>query len=153
MNSSIQKQNEIFENLFVLELANNHWGSLERGLKIIRDHATVIRYNKLKAAIKLQVRDVDEFVHQDFKGNQSIRYIKKTKETKRSRNDFANETFERDFYLAIPLQKGQLSCREVMNGERLTNDLGAASPLTIHDIDGPYAENPALRKLIERRGA
>ena len=27
----------IFENLFVLELANNHWGKLDRGLKIIRD--------------------------------------------------------------------------------------------------------------------
>ena len=23
-----------FENLFVLELANNHWGNLERGLKL-----------------------------------------------------------------------------------------------------------------------
>ena len=70
MNAYIKKQNEIFENLFVLELANNHWGSLERGLKIIRDHATVVRYNNVKAAIKLQFRDVDEFIHQDFKGNQ-----------------------------------------------------------------------------------
>ena len=26
-------KNEIFENLFVLELANNHWGSIERGKK------------------------------------------------------------------------------------------------------------------------
>ena len=369
MNAFIKRQNEIFENLFVLELANNHWGNLERGLKIIRDHATVVRYNNVKAAIKLQLRDVDEFIHQDFKGNQSIRYIKKTEDTKLTRDDFAkmvaeikqlsaipmatpfdersvdlcvefgmpiikiassdlndwpliekiaskrlpviassggaseknlddlvsffekrniplainhcvslypsedddlemnqidylkqrypnhvigfstheyrswdasmfisyakgarcwerhididyngitvspycslpehvdhwfktyhkaremcggtssarrvcskkeveyldalvrgvyarrplpaghtfsNETFERDFYLAIPLQKGQLSCREVMNGERLTSELGADSPLTIHDIDGPYAENPALRKLIEGRGA
>ena len=29
-----KKGNEIFENLFVLEIANNHWGSLERGLKV-----------------------------------------------------------------------------------------------------------------------
>ena len=27
--------NKIFKNLFVLELANNHWGSLERGKDIV----------------------------------------------------------------------------------------------------------------------
>ena len=32
---------------------------------------------------------------------------------------FSKESFEKDFYLAIPLRKGQLSCREVMNGEKL----------------------------------
>lgn len=369
MNSFLKKRNEIFENLFILELANNHWGSLERGLKIIRDHATVIRYNNVKAAIKLQFRDVEEFVHKDFKGNQDIRYIKKTEDTKLTKADFArmvaeirklaaipmatpfdersvdlcvefgmpiikiassdiadwplieriartklpviastggaseknlddmvsffekrniplalnhcvslypsedddlelnqidylrqrypdhvigfssheyhswdasmfisyakgarswerhididyqgvpvssycslpeqvdawfkayhkakemcggsdserricsakeityldalvrgvyakhalpaghvisSENFRRDFYLAVPLQKGQLSCREIMNGERLTHDLHPDQALTIHHIDGPYAENPALRKLIEDRGA
>lgn len=369
MNNLLKKQNEIFENLFILELANNHWGSLERGLKIIRDHGTVVRYNNVKAAIKLQFRDVDEFVHKEFKGNQDIRYIKKTEDTKLTRADFArmveeirslsaipmatpfdepsvdlcsefgmpmikiassdvadwpliekiaskklpviassggaseknlddlvaffekrniplalnhcvslypsedddlelnqidylkqrypdhvigfstheyhswdasmlmsyakgarswerhididyqgvpvspycslpeqidtwfkahqkaremcggssnarrvcskkevtyldalvrgvyakrdlpdgyvfsNETFQRDFYLAIPLQKGQLSCREVMNGEHLTQALAADQPLTIHHIDGPYADNASLRKLIENRGA
>mgnify|MGYP000592304308 CR=1 FL=1 len=29
------KENQIFSNLFVLEIANNHWGSLDRGIKII----------------------------------------------------------------------------------------------------------------------
>jgi len=29
-----QRDRDIFENLFILELANNHWGSVERGLKI-----------------------------------------------------------------------------------------------------------------------
>jgi N-acetylneuraminate synthase len=65
---------------------------------------------------------------------------------------FSKEKFERDFYLAIPLRKGQLSCREVMNGEVLINDLGAHSPLTINDIDGPYNENTSLRALILNRG-
>ena len=64
-----QKDRDLFENLFVLEVANNHWGSLERGLKIIREHARVVRYNNVKAAIKLQFRDVDAFIHPDFKGN------------------------------------------------------------------------------------
>ena len=74
----------VYENLFVLEAANNHWGDLDRGKKIIQDFATVARYNNVKAAIKFQFRDVDNFVHEDFKGNQEIRYIKKTEATKMS---------------------------------------------------------------------
>ena len=83
-----QKDKEIFENLFVLELANNHWGKVERGLKIIRDFGTVVRYNNIKAAIKLQFRDVDNFIHPEYKGNQESRYIKKTEATKLSKQDF-----------------------------------------------------------------
>lgn len=368
MSSPSQRDKELFENFFVLELANNHWGKLERGLKIIRDHAAVVRFNNVKAAIKLQFRDVDAFIHPEFKGNTEQRYIKKTEDTKLSREDFARmveeirylgcipmatpfdeasvdlcvefdmpiikiassdmndwvliekiastrrptivstggasekdlddlvryferrdiplainhcvslypsedgeleldqidylktryprhvvglstheyhdwhssmlisygkgartwerhidvnyegvpvssycslpehcdawfkafhkakemcggqrssrrviskketeylnalvrgayakkdlepgylltkESFERDFYLAIPLQKGQLSCREVMNGERLIAGLRVDEPLTINHIDGPYSENPALKSLILNRG-
>lgn len=72
----------IFENLFVLEAANNHWGDLVRGKKLIQDFATVVRYNNIKAAIKFQFRDVDNFIHPDFKGNQELRYVKKTEATK-----------------------------------------------------------------------
>lgn len=84
-----QKDRELFENLFVLELANNHWGSVERGLKIIRDFGTVVRYNNIKASIKLQFRDVDNFIHPEYKGNQDSRYIKKTEATKLSKSDFS----------------------------------------------------------------
>lgn len=83
-----QRDKEIFENLFVLEIANNHWGKVYRGLKIIRDFGTIARYNNVKAAIKLQFRDVDNFIHQEFKGNQESRYIKKTEDTKLSKADF-----------------------------------------------------------------
>jgi N-acetylneuraminate synthase len=363
-----KKGNEIFENLFVLELANNHWGSVERGLKIIYEHGSVARINNVKAAIKLQFRDVDEFIHPEFKGDQDNRYIKKTEQTKLSRDDFAvmvnkirdmscipmstpfdeksvdlciefdmpiikiassdvndwpliskiastrrptiissggasekdlddivayfakrdiplainhcvslypsedneleldqidylrnrypdnviglstheyhdwsssvlmsyakgartwerhvdidyngvpvssycslpeqcdtwfksyhkavemcggrsttrrvisrketeyldqlvrgayakrdlqpgykihKDSFEKDFYLAIPLRKGQLSCREIMNGETLTQEIRANQPLTIDHIDGPYATNPTLKNLIKNRG-
>lgn len=363
-----QRDREIFENLFVLEMANNHWGSVDRGLKLIRDYGSVVRFNNVKAAIKMQFRDVDSFIHESFRGNEDMRYIKKTEATKLSPEEFAvlvaeirrvgcipmatpfdeqsvdlcvlfdfpiikvassdvndwpllekiastrlpvivssggatekdlddvvtffekrgialainhcvslypseddqlelnqidylksrypdhvigfstheyrdweasmyvsyakgartwerhvdveyggipvspycslpeqtdtwfrafhkaqemcggsgesrrvlpraeieyldalvrgiyarqplepgyvfdSSTFSRDFYLAIPLQKGQLSCREVMNGEILVLGLGANQPLTIDHIDGPYSENPSLRRLIADRG-
>ena len=56
----------VFNNLFVLELANNHWGSVARGLRIVRDFGTVARYNNVRAAIKLQFRDVDSFIHREY---------------------------------------------------------------------------------------
>lgn len=79
----------IFNDLFVLELANNHWGNLKRGLKIIDDHAQIVKVNKIKAAIKLQFRDISSFIHVDFKEIQNNRYIKKTQDTKLSFEDFA----------------------------------------------------------------
>ena len=46
---------DIFEDLFVLEIANNHWGTVERGLKIIDAYSKVVRFNNVRAALKLPV--------------------------------------------------------------------------------------------------
>ncbi|TRU19986.1 MAG: N-acetylneuraminic acid synthase [Microcystis aeruginosa Ma_MB_S_20031200_S102] len=80
---------DIFDELFVLELANNHWGSLERGLKIITDFSRIVRFNSVRASIKLQFRDVDNFIHRDFRDRTDIRYIKKTLDTKMTEDDYA----------------------------------------------------------------
>src|SRR5208283_2005506 len=80
---------DIFEDLFVLEMANNHWGSLERGLKIVSTFAQVVRFNGVRAAIKLQFRDVDSFIHKDFVDRTDIRYIRKTIETRMPAEHFA----------------------------------------------------------------
>ena len=73
---------EIFENLFVLELANNHWGRFDRGKRIVREYGAVARHNSVRAAIKLQFRDVARFIHQDFRGNSDVRYVWKTEATR-----------------------------------------------------------------------
>lgn len=80
---------DIFEDLFVLEIANNHWGRLDRGLKIIADHSRVVRFNSVRAAMKLQLRDVDHFIHAEFRGRSDIRYIKKTLDTQLSKQELA----------------------------------------------------------------
>src|SRR5579862_8054962 len=80
---------DIFEELFVLEMANNHWGSLERGLKIISTFGQVVRFNNVRTAIKLQFRDIDTFIHKDFRGRRDIRYIGKTLDTRMSADGFA----------------------------------------------------------------
>ena len=80
---------DIFEDLFVLEMANNHWGSVERGLRIVSAFAQVVRFNNVRAAIKVQFRDVDTFIHKDFRHRKDIRYIGKTLATRMSAENFA----------------------------------------------------------------
>jgi len=80
-------RDNILKDLFVLEMANNHWGSVKRGLKIINTYGRIVRANSVKAAIKLQFRDSDSFIHPDYK-DLDERYIKKTKETFMSPTDF-----------------------------------------------------------------
>ena len=43
-----------------------------------------MRFNNVHAAIKLQFRDVDNFIHKDFRDREDIRYIKKTLDTQMS---------------------------------------------------------------------
>lgn len=79
---------DIFEELFVIEVANNHWGDVNRGLKIISDYAKIVRFNNVRAAIKLQFRDVDNFIHKDYRHRTDIRYIGKTLTTKLKEDDY-----------------------------------------------------------------
>jgi N-acetylneuraminate synthase len=60
--------------------------------------------------------------------------------------------FAEYFYLAVPLQKGQLSTREVLNGTVVTQKIEANNPVMINDIDGPYSTSESLRSIILNRG-
>ncbi|AHF92820.1 N-acetylneuraminic acid synthase [Opitutaceae bacterium TAV5] len=81
-------RDNIFDELFVLEMANNHWGKLERGLKIISAFSQVVRFNNAHASIKLQFRDVDNFIHKDFRNRTDVRYIDKTLKTRLDRSHY-----------------------------------------------------------------
>jgi N-acetylneuraminate synthase len=59
---------------------------------------------------------------------------------------------EKDLYLAIPLQKGQFSCREIMNGQILLKDVSGDSAITIDAVDTPYAHDEELKASILGRG-
>lgn len=79
----------IFDDLFVLEMASNHQGNLARGLSIVDQYAKIVRFNNIRAAIKLQFRDLDNFIHKDFIGREDIRYVKRVSDTKLTKSEFA----------------------------------------------------------------
>ena len=64
-----------------------------------------------------------------------------------------HETIEEDVYLAIPLLKGQISCRELMSGEMLLAPAAKDQPITIDAIDSPYAYNDRTEEADLRSGA
>ena len=103
----------IFDELFVLEMANNHWGSVERGLNIITEFSRIVRFNNVRAAIKLQIRDVENFIHKDFRDRDDIRYIKKTRET------------------AVPLEAYGTFVQEI----RKASCIPMATPFDEHSVD------------------
>ena len=81
-------ETDFFSKLFIFEMANNHMGNVEHGLKIIRDfHETVKGYD-FRFAFKFQYRDLDSFIHPDFKNRQDIKYVKRFSETRISEDDF-----------------------------------------------------------------
>ena len=54
--------------LFVFEMANNHQGDVEHGARIISEMGQIAARHGVRAAVKLQYRDLDTFIHPDFVG-------------------------------------------------------------------------------------
>ena len=79
-------KNNYFENLFIFEMANNHMGDLDHGLKIIRELHAVRKNFDFKFAFKFQYRDIDTFIHPDFKNRTDFKYVKRFQETRLSEN-------------------------------------------------------------------
>ena len=55
---------EIFNNLVILDLANNHFGDVNHAKKIIKLFGKVVKTNKIKAALKFQFRDLKNFIQE-----------------------------------------------------------------------------------------
>jgi N-acetylneuraminate synthase len=64
-----------FKDLFVLDLANNHQGSVEHGKAIIDGCADVVAKRGVRAGIKFQFRDLPEFVHKDERANPANKHV------------------------------------------------------------------------------
>ena len=67
----------LFKNLIVFEMANNHQGSVEHGLTIIKAMGAIAKKYKLNACVKLQYRQLDTFIHPVKRKDESIHYVKR----------------------------------------------------------------------------
>ena len=64
--------------LFLLELAQNHAGNLDRGKEIIRQFSEVTKkFPQFDFGFKFQRRELDTFLHPDYRNRLDIPYIKR----------------------------------------------------------------------------
>ena len=74
--------------LVIFEMANNHMGDISHGIKIIKEYSKFIKKYNFQFAFKLQYRDLNTFIHGDFKNRNDLHYVKRFLETKLSRSQF-----------------------------------------------------------------
>jgi sialic acid synthase SpsE/mannose-6-phosphate isomerase-like protein (cupin superfamily) len=74
--------------LFIFEMANNHMGSVEHGIKIVRAMRDASREFPFSFAVKLQYRDIDTFIHPDFKARTDLKFVKRFSETRLSWDEY-----------------------------------------------------------------
>jgi sialic acid synthase SpsE/mannose-6-phosphate isomerase-like protein (cupin superfamily) len=77
-----------FDNLFILDLANNHQGDLEHARRIIRECGKVALDCGVRAALKFQFRDLDTFVHPAHQQNSNNKHIPRFLSTRLNEADF-----------------------------------------------------------------
>lgn len=81
-----------FEGLFTYDLANNHQGDVEHGLKIIREIGKVSAEGGVRGAFKFQFRHIDTFIHPDFKERKDVKHIPRFVDTALTKEDHARLT-------------------------------------------------------------
>ena len=79
--------NDPFKNLFVLDLANNHFGDLKFGEKIIDSYGKIIRKFQINSTIKFQFRDLPDFVHKTYLDS-DLHYVRRFLDTRMSDESF-----------------------------------------------------------------
>ena len=79
---------DVFKELIVLDIANNHYGSVAHAQKIIDQFSKIIKKHKINSTFKFQFRDLETFIHKDFKDSDE-KYVKRFMSTKLSMKEFS----------------------------------------------------------------
>ena len=79
---------ELFRNLFIFEMANNHQGTLAHGLAIERAMSRIARKRQVRACVKLPYRDLDTFIHADYRQRQEVKHIPRFLSTRLQDDEF-----------------------------------------------------------------
>ena len=138
----------------------------ERHIDVEYENVSVSKYNSLPHQIDTWFKSFHKAVEMCGTSSEERRIISKSeteyldklvrgvyaKKDLKSGLVINNKTLKKNFYLAIPLQKGQLSCREILDGEILIKPLKKGKPLNIEYIDSPYSKSKELKDKIKKRG-
>ncbi|MCO5185707.1 MAG: N-acetylneuraminate synthase family protein [Anaerolineae bacterium] len=79
---------DLFLDLFIFEMANNHQGSVEHGLKIIRAMGKIVRKHNINAAVKFQYRSLEDLIHPDFITRDDVKHVPRFRSTRLTGSQF-----------------------------------------------------------------
>lgn len=77
-----------FNDLFIFDIANNHQGDVKHGLNIIKAVGKVTKEAKVRGSLKFQFRQVDTFIHPEFKDKKDIAHIPRFISTYLSKKEY-----------------------------------------------------------------
>jgi len=67
--------------LFIYEMANNHMGDVEHGIRIVKELKTASEGFPFAFCVKLQYRDITSCIHPAYKDRFDLKYVKRFSET------------------------------------------------------------------------
>lgn len=79
---------DLFRHLYVFEMANNHQGSLEHGLGIVKAMSRIARSRRIRAGVKLQYRELDSLIHPQYRDRKDHKHISRFLGTRLTNEDF-----------------------------------------------------------------
>ena len=83
----MKDKEDLFQNLFAFDIANNHMGDAGHGIRIINELREVTTAFDFPCAIKFQYRNLDTFIHPSYKNSSEFKYVKRFQETQLSDDD------------------------------------------------------------------
>lgn len=132
-----------FNDLFIFEMANNHQGDVEHGIAIIKAMGKIARENGINAAVKLQYRNLDTFVHPDQINNKENMHVSRFLSTRLSDGQF------RVLVMAIK-EQGMLTVCTPFDEDSV--DLIMAHDIEVIKIASSCADDWSLVSKIVRAG-
>ena len=75
-------KNKKFNNLFILDLANNHQGDIQHAKVIISKFSETIKKFSLNATIKFQFRQLETFIHPEFEKYKFNKHLSRFQDTR-----------------------------------------------------------------------
>ena len=64
-----------FADIFIYDMANNHQGDERHALNIITAFGEVTRDTEIRGALKFQFRQIETFIHPDYKDRTDVKHI------------------------------------------------------------------------------